>query len=150
MTDSLSGLAIVLCAFGWPAVAAITPPPVVYMRDDPGGDLAKRVSEIAMLRQAGSRVEIEAGYCMSSCTLYLGLPGTCVAEQARLGFHGPSAVFYGVALPPSEFERWSHVMASHYSDPLAKWFMQTGRNRVVGFHELTGQALIELGVPKCG
>lgn len=121
----------------------------LIVRDDPGGDLRARVSQIERLRTLGQKVRILDGYCMSACTMYLGLEGTCVSSRARFGFHGPSSKTYGISLPPPEFEHWSRVMASYYPEPLRGWYMQTGRNITVGFHEISGRDLIDMGMKKC-
>lgn len=117
--------------------------------NDPGGSLPHRVQEVARLRSSGRPVEIRSGYCNSACTLYLGLPSTCIGRQASFGFHGPSSSRYGIALPPRQFNYWSTVMADHYPEPLRGWFMREGRQRVVGLYRITGAELIRLGVREC-
>lgn len=86
---------------------------------------------------------------MSACTMYLDLSNMCVSRNVTFGFHGPSSKYYGVALPPAEFERWSRVMANHYPQPLRNWYMQTGRNITVGFYKMSGRDLIRMGIPEC-
>jgi hypothetical protein len=120
----------------------------VVVNNDPGGNMAQRVSQIDVLRKTGTPVEIRGG-CMSACTMYLGLRTTCVAPTATLGFHGPSSPYYGIALPQKEFDHWSMVMANHYPEPLRSWYLREGRNIIVGFHQISGRELIRLGVPQC-
>ena len=58
--------------------------PVLYVQNDPGGSLSDRVAEIERIRSTGTHVEITAGFCNSACTMYLGLPNTCVAPSVKL------------------------------------------------------------------
>lgn len=142
--------ALVTClAMGGAGGAWAQTPPVMRIHNDPGGDLAARVALIGRLRDKGQIVEIRDGYCMSACTLYLGLDTTCVGRGARFGFHGPASRHYGVGVTPDVFEHWSHEMARHYPLPLRDWYLTTARHVVVGFYEITGGELIEMGVPEC-
>lgn len=141
---------------GWWLIPAIAFSAVVWgslafgevIRDDPGGNVDDRLVTIEVLRQSGERVEI-AGWCASSCTLYLALPNACVRKSARLGFHGPQSQFYGVGLPPAEFERVSRVMASHYPAPLRAWFIATARHEIMGVVKITGRQAIQMGAREC-
>ncbi len=117
--------------------------------DDAGGALVERLRRVRRLRREGVVVEITGRFCLSACTLYLGLPQTCISPRTRFGFHGPATRFAGVALPPEKFERWSREMAAFYPEPLRGWFMQTARHRIVGFYSLSGDALIAMGVRRC-
>ena len=121
----------------------------LIVRDDFGGALHTRVIALDNLRKLGQRVEIHGKFCRSACTMYLGLAETCISENVKFGFHGPSSQTYGISLSPVEFERWSQVMASYYPEPIRQWFLRTGRNVTVGFYEITGRELIDIGVPKC-
>ncbi|MGO4855105.1 hypothetical protein [Phaeovulum sp. W22_SRMD_FR3] len=121
---------------------------VFRVSKDPGGSVAERVAEINRLRAQGARVEI-AGGCWSSCTMYLGLPNTCVTRAAVLGFHGPSSAMYGIGLPSAEFERSSKQMASYYPEPIRSWFLREGRMITVGFTKFSGRDLIRMGVREC-
>lgn len=122
--------------------------PVIVVRHDPGGAIDVRAREIAILRERRAQVEIR-GDCWSSCTMYLGLPDTCVSRNAVLGFHGPSSPTYGIGLSPAEFEHWSQVMADHYPEALREWFMRTGRMTTTGFQRFRGADLIRLGIRPC-
>lgn len=124
-----------------------SPPMIVF--NDKGGDLKDRVALIRRLELRGQRVEIRGGYCLSACTMYLGLSETCVSPEVKFGFHGPSSQTYGISLSPKDFEYWSQTMASYYPDPLRRWFLHTGRNITVGFYEISGENVIKLGVSKC-
>ncbi len=120
----------------------------IVVQNDGGGNMANRVAQVQQLRRSGKPVEIR-GNCMSACTMYLGLRNTCVTPGARLGFHGPSSRYYGIALPREEFEYWSRVMANHYPSQLRSWYMREGRNIIVGYHHISGRELIRMGVPRC-
>lgn len=117
--------------------------------DDPGGSLPARVAQVARLRAEGAVVEIRGRYCLSACTLYIGLPRACVSPATVFGFHGPSSRFYGISLPPRQFEHWSRVMAAHYPPRLRRWFMASARHVTMGFARLSGRELIALGVAAC-
>ena len=117
--------------------------------DDAGGALVERLRRVRQLRREGVAVEIKGRFCLSACTLYLGLARTCVSPRTRFGFHGPATRLAGVALPPDKFERWSREMAAFYPEPLRGWFMGTARHRIVGFYTLSGDALIAMGVRRC-
>lgn len=121
----------------------------VVVQNDRGGAVAERVRQVEDLRRSGAQVEVRGSYCMSSCTLYLGLASTCVSRSTKFGFHGPSSQYAGISLPPKDFEYWSQVMASYYPGPLRSWFLNTGRNVTVGFYEITGAELIRMGVSEC-
>ncbi|SOB92235.1 hypothetical protein SAMN05877809_101516 [Rhodobacter sp. JA431] len=118
----------------------------LVVRSDWGGYLAKRRREIDTLRASGTRVELR-GTCISACTMYLSLPNVCVAPTAVFGFHGPSRS--GTPLPREKFDYWSEIMASGYREPLLSWYMSTGRHTIVGYYEVTGTRLIEMGYPPC-
>ena len=119
----------------------------LVIRNDPGGVIPARIADIATIRASGRKVELRGRYCLSACTLYLGLPNACVSPQTRFGFHGPS--LYGRPLKQKEFERWSRLMASHYPEPLRDWFMKTARFRLTGYANLQGDDLIRMGVERC-
>jgi len=121
----------------------------LIVRNDRGGSVRDRAEIIETYRRSGTRIHIRGSYCLSACTLYLGLNRTCVAPDTIFGFHGPSSRFYGVALPFQSFDYWSRLMANYYPEPLRTWFIETGRHRIVGFHEFSGQNLIEMGVAEC-
>ncbi|MDZ4136361.1 MAG: hypothetical protein U1D06_12330 [Paracoccaceae bacterium] len=122
--------------------------PSLVITTDRGGALQERLQQVEALRRSGQRVEIR-GYCVSACTLYLGLPHTCVSRTTVIGFHGPQSQFYGVGLPRAEFERWSRIMADHYPVPLRAWFMARGRNLTMELQTFRGVDLIRMGVPEC-
>ena len=118
-------------------------------RDDQGGMVRERASEVAQLRQSKTRVEIRASRCLSSCTMYLGAGDVCVNPSTTFGFHGPS--YYGAPLSPDRFEYWSNVIASHYPATLRVWYMATGRFKKIGYYRIKGGNIIELGgFDKCG
>jgi len=120
----------------------------MVVRNDKGGNVEQRVHQIEQLRQAGTRVRI-VGRCDSACTMFLGLPRACVARTARLGFHGPQSQYYGISLPPHQFEYWSGVMADHYPPRLRARFMAEWRNTTMGLHVISGAEAIRMGARAC-
>lgn len=117
------------------------------LHSDRGGNLQNRITEIAELRAAGVSIEIRSTECLSACTIYLGLPGTCVARHTSLGFHGPS--YYGAPLSKAKFEYWSQIIGTYYPPPLRRWYLRKGRFRLIGYHRLRGKELARLGVRIC-
>lgn len=120
----------------------------VVITNDYGGSVSARAQQISAMRSAGQAVAVPYGNCMSACTMYLGLPGTCVGPNAVFGFHGPKAGS-GIGLPKAEFERWSQVMASYYPAPLREWFLREGRYHTVDYIAISGAELIRMGVARC-
>lgn len=110
---------------------------------DIGGSVADRFVE--MRGMTGVRI---AGVCRSACTMYLGLPETCVTPDAVLGFHGPRTRS-GLPLPRPEFERITQQMADQYPPALRRWFMDFARYETDGFYSLSGSDVIALGARKC-
>jgi len=121
----------------------------VVVRDDKGGAVNRRAALIEHYRSSGENIEIRGQYCLSACTLYLGLENTCIVEKTVFGFHGPSSRFYGVSLTPPAFEYWSAFMAKYYPEPIKTWFIETARHRTVGFYEIRGKDLIKMGITRC-
>ena len=118
---------------------------VVVIGNDKGGNVAERLRRIQRLQAEGAEVQIRGEYCLSACTLYLGLENVCVLPETVFGFHGPSSRLYGVALRPASFERWSRRMADLYPKPLRSWFLNVARKRITGFEMLSGREIIALG-----
>ncbi|NRB19961.1 MAG: hypothetical protein HRU33_21040 [Rhodobacteraceae bacterium] len=113
-----------------------------------GGLVRHRANEIAWLRNSRQHVEIRLSRCMSSCTMYLGAGDVCINPSTTFGFHGPT--YYGQALSPDRFEYWSRLIASHYPEPLARWFMETGRYKTTGYYRIKGNKIIQMGgYPTC-
>ncbi len=132
--------------------AAIAPTRVnaqqlLVVGSDRGGYLHDRLIELENLQRSGVQVEIRGRICYSTCTMFLGLPGTCVDPDTIFGFHGPSRS--GLRLAPEDFDYFSQVMADYYPEPLKSWFMTKARNRINGFHKIKGSELIRMGVPAC-
>lgn len=139
-----AALALPLSLAGAPGEAQTANALVV--RSDRGGYIGQRDQQINALRAQGARVELH-GTCLSSCTMYLSLPNICIAPEATLGFHGPS--LNGRPLNPSDFERWSNIMAKHYPEPIRSWYMSEARYTVSGYHRMSGEQLIRMGYPSC-
>ena len=121
----------------------------IVVLNDRGGSVIERARLIQQYQAAGTRLEIRGNFCLSACTMYLGLSNACVASNTVFGFHGPSSRMYGIGLRPEVFDRWSRIMADHYPEPLKSWFLQTGRHRTVGFHLYSGSQLIGMGISPC-
>ncbi len=121
----------------------------LIIRDDRGGSVVARTRAIRELKASGRPVEIRGSFCLSACTLYLALPQACTEPGTVFGFHGPSSRLYGIALRPESFERWSEEMAGYYPEPVRSWFLQTARQRIVGFFRISGAELIKMGIRRC-
>lgn len=115
--------------------------------NDRGGYLHDRLNELRNLQRNGTRVQIRGRVCYSTCTMFLGLPNTCVDPNTTFGFHGPSRS--GRRLSPQKFDYFSQVMANHYPAPLRSWFMNEGRHRISGVYKIKGTQLIGMGVKSC-
>lgn len=135
--------AALICACAAPVQAQ-----VLVVSNDMGGSVQSRLQTIAALRSTSTRVEIR-GQCASSCTMFLGLPNACVDPNSRLGFHGPQSQYYGISLPPDQFEYWSQVMASNYPGPIANWFMADARRTTMGLVTISGREAIRMGARSC-
>jgi hypothetical protein len=136
--------AVLMLSGGGPAMAD------KMIKNDRGGDVAKYLREIDRLRSSGERVWVY-GTCGSSCTLHLALGHqTCTAKHAKWLFHGPSAHDGKTPLDPWVFEFTTRTMAKSYPEPLAKWFMSTGRNRIgAKFYAKSGSEILRYGVREC-
>ena len=121
---------------------------VQVIRADMGGDLQQRLDEVERLRGQDIWLRIE-GICVSACTLYLGLPKACVADAARLGFHGPRSRLAGLPLPWPIFDHLSQQMARHYPPPLRRWFMTKARLVTRDYYELSGAQAVAMGARRC-
>lgn len=115
--------------------------------NDRGGYLHDRLVELGNLQRNGTRVQIRGRVCYSTCTMFLGLSGTCVDPNTTFGFHGPSKS--GRRLAPQQFDYFSQVMADYYPTQLRDWFMREGRHRISGVYKIKGAELIRMGVKSC-
>lgn len=115
--------------------------------NDRGGYLHDRLIELGNLQRNGTRVQIRGKVCYSTCTMYIGLSGTCVDPSTTFGFHGPSKS--GRRLDPQQFDYFSKVMADYYPAPLKDWFMRKGRHQISGVYKMKGTELIKMGVQSC-
>lgn len=122
---------------------------LIVINNDRGGAVDTRVSRIKAYRNQGVHLEIRGQYCLSACTLYLGLPNICVTGDTVFGFHGPSSGQYGIGLTPAAFDHWSRIMADHYPSQIKDWYLRVGRNRTMGFHTFRGTDLIGMGIAEC-
>lgn len=120
---------------------------VLIVSNDRGGQISQRARQIRDLRKSQRPIEIRGRVCLSSCTMFLALPSTCIHPDTVFGFHGPS--YYGAPLSPGDFEYWSQVIAAHYPEPLRGWYLETGRTRLAGHFRIRGRELIRLGIRRC-
>ncbi|MEM7295892.1 MAG: hypothetical protein AAF330_04575 [Pseudomonadota bacterium] len=118
----------------------------LIVQNDRGGGVMARAQEISALRLGDRRVELR-GSCFSACTMYLGLAKTCVHPDATLGFHGARRQSETEAMPRSLA---AQLVAAHYPALLQRWYLSEGQyipgDRVA---RLSGQELIDMGVPRC-
>jgi hypothetical protein len=119
----------------------------LVVRNDRGGLLRERLRQIGQLRQQSRPVEIRGAVCFSTCTMFLGLPDTCISPQTTFGFHGPSS--YGRALDADTFNRASRVIASHYPAELKTWYMDKARFKIRSIYRVKGEQIIRMGVRAC-
>ncbi|MEL6641548.1 MAG: hypothetical protein AAFP98_09590 [Pseudomonadota bacterium] len=117
--------------------------PILDVGNHRGGKLRDQISQIDILRRSGQPVHITGDYCYSTCTMYLGLPQTCVLPQTVFGFHAPSQ--YGRRLDQATFERASQLIVAHYPPILHDWYMAHGRHQHFGMLKVTGAHLIRIG-----
>ncbi len=115
---------------------------------DMGGDLGERIRIVERLRQNGTEVRIE-GTCVSACTLYLGLPNSCVTAGAILGFHGPRTRTAGLPLPREDFDRLSAVMAGYYPRQIRQWFWSEARMVTQSYFTISGRQAAKMGARLC-
>lgn len=142
------GTLLSIAALILPLAMPVSASTVIQVSNDGGGSISARVTQINAIRSQGHRIEIRKGYCNSACTLYLGLPNTCVSPTASFGFHGPQLATKGLVMLPSQFEKWSQVMANHYPGQLRRWFLDSARFST-DLITVKGEQLIALGITKC-
>ena len=121
---------------------------VRIIRYDMGGSVEQRIHEVEKLRASGTSVRIE-GTCVSACTLYLGLAKSCVAPNARLGFHGPRTRLVGIPMPRKDFDRQSLRMATYYPGQIRRWFMTEARMITQDYYTITGAQAAAMGARLC-
>lgn len=145
----LAFMAVCLGLWALPSEGRVKAPVRVLVTEDLGGAVEDRMRLVDRMRDRGMGVAIPYGRCISACTLYLGLPQTCVGRTAVFGFHGPSARTQGLGLPLPEFERLSVAMARYYPEPVRSWYLSTARHVIGSYYPVSGAQLIALGFPEC-
>lgn len=144
----LAAAGAVVMSLGLQASAQAEPSgSALVVNNDRGGSLRERIYEIRTLRESARPVQILGQICYSTCTMYLGLPQTCVSPRTTFGFHGPSS--YGRSLEPAVFERASELIRDHYPTALRQWYMDEARHSLWGLHRVSGAEIIRLGVRAC-
>lgn len=149
---ALVSASVIVAAFGANQAQAQTAPlsdepNYIEITNDRGGLLRDRLIELQLLRQTGQNVRITGNICYSTCTMFLGLPQTCVSPQTTFGFHGPSS--YGRPLTAEVFEQASRIMAAHYPQVLKDWYMETGRHEIADVYRFKGEDIVRMGIPAC-
>lgn len=120
--------------------------PILEIGNHRGGKLSDQIDRIYRLRASGQPVRIVGDICYSTCTMFLGLPQTCVSPRTTFGFHGPSS--YGRPLDQATFERASRVIVTHYPTILHDWYMAHGRHQRTSLLKVSGAHLISIGAAK--
>jgi hypothetical protein len=128
----------------WVSLQSSSP---LVVGNDRGGRLRVRLTQLGELRKSRRPVKITGAICYSTCTMFLGLPQTCISPNTTFGFHGPSS--YGRALDPTTFNRASRVIASYYPQALRTWFMETGRYKINSVYKVKGREIIKMGIRAC-
>lgn len=100
-----------------PAHARIDPTetPVTVIWHDNGGVVGDYARAVMAAQHSGHRVEI-AGECASACTMWLAV--ACVRPNARLGFHGATAVTRADAYMANLY------MAGFYPPAIQNWYLR--------------------------
>lgn len=130
-------------------ISATQPGAPYIVRADSGGSVQKRLKDIYALRTEQRRVEIRGSTCLSSCTMLLGLPDTCISPETVFGFHGPSR--QGQPLSQQEFEQVSRIIASQYPPEIQFWYLDKARYALAEMNLRTGADLIAIGAATpCG
>lgn len=150
-TNQLRAWAVILAGFAvWGASAQANEGsrrPALEIHNDRGGSLRERISQIQQIRAQSQPVRVVGRICYSTCTMFLGLPQTCVSPDTIFGFHGPSS--YGRPLDQDIFDHASRLIADHYPEVLRDWYMDTARHSIIRLHRIRGEELIRLGVAAC-
>ncbi|HBB85005.1 MAG TPA: hypothetical protein DC031_17490 [Sulfitobacter sp.] len=119
----------------------------LIVHNDRGGLLRARLLKLGELRKSQRPVKITGAICYSTCTMYLGLPQTCISPDTVFGFHGPSS--YGKNLKSVAFERASKIIAGYYPSALRKWYMAEGRYKLQSVYKVKGRQIIAMGIRQC-
>lgn len=149
--SSFAGTVIIglMLAYSGPVQAQTTglqsTPLIVH--NDRGGLLRARLLKLGELRQSRRPVEITGAICYSTCTMYLGLPQTCISPDTVFGFHGPSS--YGRKLESATFERASRIIAGYYPATLRRWYVSKGRYKIRSVYKMKGRQIIAMGIREC-
>jgi hypothetical protein len=122
-------------------------PPSLTRTVDNGGEVHAYAAKINQLNSSGKEIRIP-DECYSACTMLLGVRKACVVENTALYFHAAydrSRGRIGLA--------GTMLMASYYPPRVLRVVERYGWLNSTSFRgrpDLTGRALIALGVPRCG
>lgn len=144
----IAGLNIAIVATASPAYAQnYSQPATLVVKNDRGGLLRQRISQLNALRQSKQPIRITGNICYSTCTMYIGLPQTCISPRTTFGFHGPSS--YGRVLDPQTFNIASRIISRDYPPALKEWYMSKGRYKINSVYRIKGSQIIQMGVRQC-
>lgn len=120
----------------------IDSPPAIIIQHDAGGMLGEYLERAARYRNRWMRVEI-IGDCLSSCTVLVSVPDTCVGPNAVLGFHAPMQNIG----PHTGTSYFATVMMAKYPEPVRKWVIDNGglTEKMIYLHGPELQAMF----PRC-
>lgn len=106
-----------LLAFALSSMFSITYGKTIHR--DGGGFIVEYAKEANRLARTGEPVIID-GICNSACTIYLGLPNTCVTPRSRLGFHS------GKGGPKRVIEYANKLIMEMYPPKVRAWVRSKG------------------------
>ena len=121
-----------------PQLIQHTPPAIVTIVDDAGGEFYEYMVRMNKYRTSGAQVALIK--CRSACTMALSLPNVCVYPHSVLKFH---AAYYEDSKHIAERE--TKILFNMYPVAVQQKLGSLERE----FKTLTGKQLIQLGVRSC-
>lgn len=117
----------ILAALAVSACSTVETPTKYISRNDPGGSIIAREQFIEKVKSSGKPLEIH-GYCVSACTLYLGMPEQiCIDRDAVFGFHSAAHAYF----IPDASGNLTRYATRTYPKPIYDWFWEN-----IGAHQL--------------
>jgi hypothetical protein len=99
-------------------------------------------------RRSGKTVVLGGQYCLSACTMFLGLQNVCVQPDTIFGFHGPN--LRGQRMEEREHIQWTYYVAGYYPKDIAADFIETYSHEIAGFYYFSGREINSMyGIPLC-
>jgi hypothetical protein len=112
---------------------------------DYGGNVLERLQQMHYLKMSGQEFRIE-GVCISACTMFLGLPKVCVAEDTIFGFHS-AASFDGEKWEKSE---WGNAIALDvYPLRIREFVTKNNFLKSLDLSFVNAETMWALGIKKC-